>query len=582
MMRGRKHLGFSARKLLNKVAGAGPAERMGLDVSIPVLMAMLLAVAVALLAVLGYRATGEWRRSATMVVERRTDEVAALLNTALVRDMRGVHESVLAPLNADQLAAADLYDVADIVARAFARFSYPESFFMWRPGPDARGTAVLFGRSDRPLGAEQFSAAPNIFPVRVFREAPLAYALTRSAKDHVLPRGQFVFFDTEIDGAPYQVVARFLYKDRANRDPVAVIGFTVNLDWARTVYFPELIAQVQRIGRNEATTALSISIVDEAGKIVTQTRPPVGGGPIREKTFPLAFFDFSNVPIGALGRIPLRQFVARVETAEDPLLRAANAGTNRTLILILCATGASIIGLLLAIRSLRTNFDLVAIKSDFTAVVSHELKSPLAGISLIGDTLAKGHATSPQTVAEYGAMILKETKRLGTLVENLLTLSRITDSRTVYMMTVVDVSEVIGEALARMQPQIEEKGFHVICRIPDDSPKISCDREAVIQVFENLIDNAVRYSDSDKKIEIDVSKWNGEVKVSVKDRGRGISPADVPHVFERYFRGKNAEAGGTGLGLAIARKVILDHGGRILIDSAVGRGSEVTIVIPAA
>jgi signal transduction histidine kinase len=322
--------------------------------------------------------------------------------------------------------------------------------------------------------------------------------------------------------------------------------------------------------------------VDDAGKVATQNRPPAGDGPGREKTFPLAFFDYSNVPIGALGRVPLRQWTARVEAADDPLLAAVNAGTDRTLTLILCATAVSIVGLLLAVRSLRTNFDLLALKSDFTAMVSHELKTPLAGITLIGDTLAKGHATSPETVTDYGSLILKEARRLGTLVENLLALSRVTDSGARYSMAIADIGALMNEALVRMRTQISEKDFRVAYYCQAGLPKVLADREAITHVFEILVDNAIRYSGARREVGIQVRHEGRDVKVSVKDHGSGIKPEDIPHVFERYFRGENAGAGGSGLGLAIANKVIGDHSGRITIKSTVGVGSEFTVVLPAA
>jgi signal transduction histidine kinase len=256
-----------------------------------------------------------------------------------------------------------------------------------------------------------------------------------------MAEAQVALFETTIAGSPYQVVTRLFYGPA--KQVAGVIGFTVNLDWIRSGYFPELTGQIERIGGKANSSAFSLSIVDEAGKTVTQSRPPSGAGPLREKPFYLAFFDLSAVSADALNRMPLRQWTARISGADDPLLGAADTSAKRTLVLILVATGVAIIALVHAVHALRTRLELVAMKSDFIDTVSHELKTPLASVSLVGETLCNRRNISEESIADYGSVLLKEATRLSGILENLLTISRITHSKNAYVMTAVDIQEAI-------------------------------------------------------------------------------------------------------------------------------------------
>src|SRR5438874_4495155 len=148
-------------------------------------------------------------------------------------------------------------------------------------------------------------------------------------------------------------------------------------------------------------------------------------------------------------------------------------------------------------------------------------------------------------------------------------------------MTAVNIHEAVTEAVKRLQPQIRERAFDVICRESGEIPNVYCDREAIVHVFENLIENAIKYSDNVRDVEISISAVSGQVNATVKDRGKGILPEDMPHIFERFFRGRNAGFGGSGLGLAIARNIVEAHRGRISVESAPGEGTAVTVTLPA-
>ena len=542
------------------------------------IVALVLGLTVLSLAWLANRATRLWRATATLVVERRVDETAALLVTALVRDMRGVQETILMPLATEHLDLDAPYEITDRVARAFARFPYPESFFVWKPSPDA---SVLFNRADRPPEWAKTNGTPAAFPVALFRDSPEPGQLADLAANHVSPGEEVAVFETTIAGIPYQVITRVFYHGIQRSEIFAIVGFTVNLNWVEAEYFSEITDQIERMaGTTSAAGAYSLSIVDQEGKLVTQTQKSNGDGPFTEVEFPLAFFDSLSTPGITLGSDPVQRWIARAAVADDPLLAAATTGASRTLALILFAILASAVSLLLAIRLWRANFDLVATKANFVQMMGHELKTPLTSIRLIGETLSAGRFVSERSSMEYGALVSKEAARLSRLIENVLTVASIVDSKSVYKMTNVDLGELVTETLTMLQPQIDEGHFDLGVEVPGSLPEVRCDREAIVSALENFIVNAFKYSDHYGKITIRVVHDSRYARVSVRDEGRGIAPEDLPSVFDKFFRGKNAGFGGSGLGLAIADKILKDHGGSISIESTRGVGTTVTLNLP--
>ena len=551
------------------------------NVIIPViLLALGLGLGMIFQVWLGYRATQQWRTSANMVVERRANEVASLLIIALIRDMRGAYESV-APLQKEQLLSDSPRELADVIARTFARYPYIDSFFLWRSSGPSAGSSVLFERAERP---PQWSTNAfrddNSFPVTIVSSSKQADTMASLARDYAVGDEPFVYFDATLERTPYQVVARLL-RSESNKSVSVVLGFGVSLPWVSSTYFPEFTRQIERVVGKQAPTALSLAVRDENGETITQTRPEKPSGPFQEKTFLLTFFDPSLVPISALDHMTVRRWTARVSAANDPLLGAADAGSRRTWILIVSATAISLVAVVLVVRLLRMNFQLFAMKSDFVAMVSHELKTPLSGISLVGQALADGRCR-PEQIRDYGALVCKETRRLNRLVENLLDFSRVTLSKNLYVLNPVALPELMIEALEQLQAQIDEKRMRIRNDIAEALPPLMCDAEAVTQVFVNVLENAIKYSGEEMEIQITARVLGRRLSICVRDFGHGILAQDVPRVFDRFFRGDNAGLNGTGLGLAIARKIIKDHDGEISVESAAGRGTVVTIQLPAA
>src|SRR5262249_44336403 len=158
-----------------------------------------------------------------------------------------------------------------------------------------------------------------------------------------------------------------------------------------------------------------------------------------------------------LQHLTIPQWTTRVTNAEDPLVAAADSNANITLALILFATLISVLGIVLTVYNVFSHLELTAIKSDFVSRATHELKTPLSGISLVADTLVKKRRVSDESLVQYGTVLQRETRRLTALVDSLLLFSRITSSPRPYDMSPLSIAEPVAEALEMFKAQVEDK-----------------------------------------------------------------------------------------------------------------------------
>jgi len=527
---------------------------------------------------LAYRAVQGWRHSATLLAEQRAVETADRLATVLSRDMRGVQTTVLASAQWDQFMLDPPFDVRTTAASAFARYPYPESFFAWSSQATPE-TVVFLDRADRRPPWMHGDAGPTRFPVVVEYEPGVAEALlARIRQDADLGR-RYSAFETTIGGVRYQVVARLLYRDPLRERLEGVFGFTVNLTWVRLHYFPEVARQVARIGESEAT--LPLAVTDAAGAHVAGAQAAALRPPIARRTFPISFFDPLAIPLD-LPDLPRETWEAAAGAGTDRTLGDAIAGGNRTLAVTGMATAVFVLGLVLTARASQARARLAELRSDFVSTVTHELKTPIAAIRAAGDTMARGRVTSPVALKEYSQLVVQESKRLTRLVDNLLAYARITDVTEVYTFAALDLAALLDDVLSGFRTTLRDAGFDVEVDVPPDTPAIRGDRTACLLLFDNLVDNAIRYSPAEKWLRIRARAVGASVIVAITDRGMGIPADELAQVTRRFFRGRSAGSGGSGLGLAIASRIAADHHGSLKIESAVGAGTTVTVTLPAA
>jgi len=546
------------------------------------ILAVLLVVATILMMWFGYRATSEWQRSTRLVVDRRTVEVLYLMVTALSRDMRAVQSQVLAQLN-PSTNDAETYELSDEIAKAFARFPYPDSFFSWTGSIDSNGPLYVFNRTDRPPRWHTAPGAPSTeFPTTLLKNPAELKEMTHLLRKQAALRSRFILFETNIGEEAYQVIARPVYEAGSRTNLRGIVGFTVNLNWVRNHYFSELAGQLSRVFVSRG--GMVLEVFDDKGGVVTSNRQALGVAThhesIRERKFPLAFFDPVLRATAPTEALPVRLWIARAQAAPDESILAAASGARRTFMLISIAAATAVIALLFTARAARSAANLASMKSEFVSAVTHELKTPLSSIRLVSETLARGRFRSPDKVAEYASLLLNEVSRLTRTVDNLLTVSRVQDVEHFYNFESVDPGTLLEDALHSFQSHLKEQGFEVHIDIPAPLPAVYADRAAILQVLENILDNAIRYSNGTRELSISASASETQISLKIADRGRGISPEDAPHVFEKFYRGHDVASGGSGLGLSIAQRVLKDHHGEIKLQSTLGSGTTAEIVLP--
>lgn len=223
-----------------------------------------------------------------------------------------------------------------------------------------------------------------------------------------------------------------------------------------------------------------------------------------------------------------------------------------------------------------------AVRRDFVANISHELKTPIGAISLLAEAVLDG-ADDPDTVRHFTAKIAKESTRLGTLVSELIALSKLQGGGDEPIdQTLVGLDGVIDEVISRTATIAEAAGITVGVG-GTAGIFVRGDRTLLITALTNLVDNAVHYSPSGTPVTINRVVRDDTVELAVTDRGSGIPVAQQERVFERFFRADPARSrltGGTGLGLAIVKHVAANHGGEVTLWSRVGTGSTFTIRLP--
>lgn len=535
-----------------------------------------IAVAVAALSWFGYRAAREWRRSSELLEQRRTENAADLFVRVLVRDMRGVESRVLRGLDADQITFDEPHDLSDVVAGAFARYPYPEAFFGWDAGSE--NGALFFTRADRRPPWLPPDEAPVRFPVTVVRDE----ATTRHLMDLVAgdaAHGQrFAIFETVLDGRPYQVIARLLYRTSRRATLQRVFGFVVNLEWARSAYLSELTEVVGQIATSEER--LAVAIVDDEGRLLAGTPEALRSDSAVVRRVRALFCDPALDLLDPDATRPGGYWTVHVSSPGGAARLLAMRGADWTITVTAVAALSLGVGLLLAGRALRASADLAKVRSDFVATVTHELKTPLATLRIVGETLSRGRLTNRADIQDYAHLVDQEAKRLSRLVDNLLAYSRVTDVSEVYSFEPVAVADMVDDVLRGFHPQFAQNGFELAVNIPPDLPPVRGDRTALGLVFDNLIDNAMRYSGENRWIGIQARQTRHEVHIDVADRGVGIPADEVSSIQRRFVRGANAASHGSGLGLAIVTRIVKDHGGTLHIDSLTGAGTTVSVSLP--
>jgi len=238
-------------------------------------------------------------------------------------------------------------------------------------------------------------------------------------------------------------------------------------------------------------------------------------------------------------------------------------------------------GVLLLLQDLTELRNLQTTRRELIGNISHEFRTPLASIKAMAETLHNGAVDDKETARDFLSRIDDEVERLTQIVAELTELSRIETGQAELRLEPVNLNLLIEEVTTQLSSQAERQQLIVERKLAVDTRPVQADKERIRQTIINLVHNAIKFTDPGGKITIATQVRSDSVIVDISDTGIGISKSDLPHVFERFYKGDRARSGGgTGMGLAIAKHVVEAHGGSIWVQSEEGKGSTFSLSLP--
>jgi two-component system phosphate regulon sensor histidine kinase PhoR len=223
---------------------------------------------------------------------------------------------------------------------------------------------------------------------------------------------------------------------------------------------------------------------------------------------------------------------------------------------------------------------------DFVANASHELRTPLATLIGYAETLREqADEIDPGTRERFLSVVHDEARRMQRVVEDLISLSRIEAEKFTAPTDAVDLGSLIDHAVESARHIADERGSELVREVEPDLPQIAADGSQILQLLDNLITNALRYGEAGTPVGVSAAAEGAMVHLAVADQGEGIAPEHVKRVTERFYRvdtSRSRSLGGTGLGLSIVKHIVERHRGSLMIDSELGRGTTVHVLLPAA
>jgi two-component system phosphate regulon sensor histidine kinase PhoR len=317
---------------------------------------------------------------------------------------------------------------------------------------------------------------------------------------------------------------------------------------------------------SEATPS-RVNAVDEDGRIIF-------GPPLRSGEFTVAV------------RFPTTLYGWRVQVSpsgSDELTARVQNRLMLELVMVVLSCAVIVLGVASILLAAERERRISTLKSDFVANVSHELKTPLALVRMFGEMLQSGKVASDEKRQQYLDIIVSESERLSSLIENVLDFARVERGRGAYDFAEGNVGEAVAKAVSVYRYRAEREGIELLMELEPDLPSTRIDSRALELAVMNLIDNALKYAPGSGTVVVGAQRKGGSIVVRVADRGPGVPFEDQARIFERFVRGSTARARpirGSGIGLALVKHIAESHGGRAWVVSRAGQGATFTVSIP--
>ena len=341
-----------------------------------------------------------------------------------------------------------------------------------------------------------------------------------------------------------------------------MLGLLFNPDYLKTDLLPSIIKQ------HLSSKEINWQIIDRYGNVVLNAEESPSGG----ATIKASFTD--HIPPWTL----------ELFQQDLNLFNTLLFSRHSVYFYIFILTAIILtFGLYLMIHTLTHELELARMKSNFVSAISHDLKSPVTSIRQLSEMLQAGRVPSKERRQRYHDVLVEQSERLSTLIDNVLDSARMEEGQAEYFFEKVDIKELLEEIVSKIQHRVQHHGFTIETQMEKNLPEILIDRAAIIQAITNLVDNAIKFSSNAKLVKVKLFKENEQIAISVKDRGIGIKKAEIIKIFERFYRSgdeKIRHTKGSGLGLTLVKQIVETHHGTVHVESELGKGSIFTIKLP--
>ncbi|HSP24061.1 MAG TPA: ATP-binding protein [Saliniramus sp.] len=359
---------------------------------------------------------------------------------------------------------------------------------------------------------------------------------------------------------------------------------------ARATRRQVLVAADRRVAVAEALLANipdPVIMVDRRSLVRETNAAAVALLPALRKNHPLSFALRAPEVLDGIEEVLRSGTATKIEYSE----RVPTERSFEVLIGPLESPGSGNVGerdVMLFFRDLTDARRLENMRVDFIANVSHELRTPLASVLGFIETLQGPARNDPKARERFLEIIREQAQRMTRLIDDLLSLSRIELRAHMTPRALIDLAAVTRQIIDTLTPLARETEVTIEAALPETPIMIRGDRDELLRVVENLLENAIKYGGSGKRVEIGLASirdTDSRVRLSVRDFGPGIAPEHLPRLTERFYRGdatQSRQKGGTGLGLAIVKHIVVRHRGKLSIESVIGKGAVFTAEFPAA
>jgi signal transduction histidine kinase len=509
-----------------------------------------------------YRAIETLEVQTQVITQQISAQAAAEVADELQLALAGPTLNTLTSVSQPDLRAGRLDLVALEFTAALDTYRHVDRFVAWSTATEttAPGEVLFYGRNGR-----------------FDRDPALGRAIFDLARRHAPSQHIYVAAEDVGPGGDQHVLLRVFWNDAKRLEYFLVLGYVVDPRAMARLFAGPRRERIDALLAAHPETPLRLRVTDEHGALIYGSAD--AGVISGRRPFPMLFYPAADIQARMAGGGTARPW--QIEIGAPPR-SATIAGVSRSYWPTLVSVALMLVALSLTVQAHRRSAELAQMQTEFVAHVSHQLKTPLSLLSAATETLQMDRIRSPEKLREYLDTIRAEAARLSTLVQHVLEFSRLQQERS-YEVEHVDVGALTRETVDAFAHGLAQQHFTLDVQIDGPGPYVHVDPAAMEQVLANLLDNAVKYSDTRKEITVRVRSDRGSAIVEISDRGVGVPKADQERIFERFFRGSGTlQRPGFGLGLPIVRELVRAHGGRIDMTSTPGAGSTFRVTLPRA